>query len=264
MFNKIKLLDQIATQIGLFGVNQGNETLMDYVDLNCGAIPEGEFETVIDLSAPHQFLQMYMQIAEKRFAFTCTELLKMNPGYIVALKDFLRRTGCELNSEKVETALQAFEKMDFYVLDGMPCDETKTIVEKSDEKIIKLILQNTLEVILKSVEMGDISITLSEPNEEYLISRNINGNYFLINISSSSLLLSESDLDCLFDPYKIVDTANRKNLLRAITLACVKNWVQALNGQIWVEFQILKNTGFNILTLSFIAGNFVSTDTKSE
>lgn len=142
-FNKIKLLDQIATQIGLFGVNQGNETLMDYVDLNCGAIPEGEFETVIDLSAPHQFLQMYMQIAEKRFAFTCTELLKMNPGYMVALKDFLRRTGCELNSEKVETALQAFEKMDFYVLDGMPCDETKTIVEKSDEKITWKISMDT-------------------------------------------------------------------------------------------------------------------------
>ncbi|MCQ2754036.1 MAG: PAS domain-containing sensor histidine kinase [bacterium] len=117
----------------------------------------------------------------------------------------------------------------------------------SDENIIKLILQNVMEVILKSVEMGEVTITLAIPNEEYLQAKNLQGNYFIINISSSALLLSENDLDCLFDPYKIIDTANRKNLLRAIVLACVKNWVQALNGQIWVESQILKNTGFNIL-----------------
>lgn len=126
--------------------------------------------------------------------------------------------------------------------DGMK----KTII--SDEEIIKTILQNILEVILKSVDMGDISIRLSVPDEEFLNSKNLTGtDYILISVSSSSLLLSESDLESMFDPYMIVDTSNKKNVLRAMTLACVKNLVQNLRGTVWVESQILKNTSFNII-----------------
>lgn len=118
----------------------------------------------------------------------------------------------------------------------------------SDEEIIKKLLQNVLEVILKSVEMGDITIHLSYPTSEYLTSKSIReGNYFMLSVSSSSFLLSENDLESMFDPYKIVDTSNRKNLLRAMILCCVKNLVQILNGTIWVESQILKNTSFNII-----------------
>ena len=122
----------------------------------------------------------------------------------------------------------------------------KTVSTDSD--ILKNIIQDVLEVIFKSVDMGDVDITLTNPTEEYLSERHIvNGNYTLIKISSSALLLSENDLECLFDPYKIVDSTNRKNVLRAIVLASVKNLVASLKGIIWVESQILKNTSFNIL-----------------
>ena len=117
----------------------------------------------------------------------------------------------------------------------------------TDESLVKVILQNILEVILKSVEMGDLSINLMQPTEEFLQSHNITGSFIMLNVQSSSLLLSESDLESLFDPYKIIDSTNRKNLLRAITLATVKNLVQAINGYIWVESKILKSTSFNIL-----------------
>ncbi len=122
----------------------------------------------------------------------------------------------------------------------------KTI--SSDEEVLKNILQDTLEVILKSVDMGEIVINMTTPDEEFLASKNLqNAPYTLISLSSSALLLSENDLECMFDPYKIVDSSNRKNVLRAIVLASVKNMVQSLNGIIWVESQILKNTSFNII-----------------
>lgn len=118
----------------------------------------------------------------------------------------------------------------------------------TDENIIKTIFQNILEVIFKSVEIGEIQINLSIPNDELVSSKNLFGsNFVLVTISSSSMLLSESDLECMFDPYLIIDTSNKKNILRAMTLACVKNLVQTLNGSIWVESKILKNTSFNIL-----------------
>lgn len=122
----------------------------------------------------------------------------------------------------------------------------KTI--STDENILKNILQDVLEVILKSIDMGDVSINLYTPDEEFIASKNLaSAQYTMISLSTTALLLSENDLECMFDPYKIIDSSNRKNVLRAIVLASVKNLVQSLNGTIWVESQILKNTSFNII-----------------
>lgn len=118
----------------------------------------------------------------------------------------------------------------------------------TDSDILKLILQDLLEVVLKSVDMGEVAITLSTPDEEFIASKNLPKNaYTMISVSSSALLLTENDLECMFDPYKIVDSTNRKNVLRAIVLSSVKNMVQTLYGLIWVESQILKSTSFNII-----------------
>ena len=125
-------------------------------------------------------------------------------------------------------------------------DFKKTI--STDEKILKNILQDVLEIILKSVDMGEVAITLSNPNDEFISSKNLApAQYTMISLSTSALLLSENDLECMFDPYTILDSTNRKNVLRAIVLASVKNLVQSLNGIVWVESQILKNTSFNII-----------------
>ena len=122
----------------------------------------------------------------------------------------------------------------------------KTI--STDENILKNILQDVLEVILKSIDMGEVSINLYTPDEEFIASKNLApAQYTMITLSTTALLLSENDLECMFDPYKIVDSSNRKNVLRAIVLASVKNLVQSLNGTIWIESQILKNTSFNII-----------------
>ena len=122
----------------------------------------------------------------------------------------------------------------------------KTI--SSDQEILKNVLQNLMEVILKSVDSGDVSINISNTTAEFIESKNLReGNYIMISLTTTSMLLSENDLECMFDPYRIVDSTNRKNVIRAIVLASVKNLVQSLGGIIWVESQILKNTSFNII-----------------
>jgi signal transduction histidine kinase len=117
-----------------------------------------------------------------------------------------------------------------------------------DEGRIKNIVQNIFEVILRSVDMGDIDVNILTPDEELLKSKNLlPRNYIMLSIASNSLLLSESDLDMMFEPYKIIDSPNRKNIVRAMTLAEVRNVVQSLGGIIWIESKILKNTIFNII-----------------
>lgn len=126
-------------------------------------------------------------------------------------------------------------------------DEFKKTIS-TDEEILKNILQDILEIILKSVDMGEVGIILSNPDDEFISSKNLApAQYTMISLSTSALLLSENDLECMFDPYTILDSTNRKNVLRAIVLASVKNLVQSLNGIVWVESQILKNTSFNII-----------------
>ncbi len=118
----------------------------------------------------------------------------------------------------------------------------------TDSEILKNIIQDLLEVVLKSVDMGDLTICLSDLTEEEISAKGLPSTaYAKISMSSSALLLSENDLECMFDPYKILDSVNRKNVLRAIVLASVKNLVKSLNGMVWIESQILKSTSLNVI-----------------
>lgn len=134
-FNRIMLLDEITNQLVAFGMNSGDEKFADYVDLNCGAIPQGRYDQIIDPQAPQQFLALYTQIADKRFAFAVNRLLDLNPSLKEPLIDFCRRSGQALNLPIVENAEQAFCSYCDLVLDGMPSEQTKEILEKSEFKI---------------------------------------------------------------------------------------------------------------------------------
>ncbi len=134
-FNKIKLLDSIANSLVSYGVNSGNIQLGDYVDLNCGAVPEGEFSQIIDPEAPHQFLSLYTTIAEKRFAFAVTELIRMNPALEKSIEDFMFSVGKDMGITGICSAEQAFEVVKSMVLDGMPCDETKKVTVCGPDKV---------------------------------------------------------------------------------------------------------------------------------
>lgn len=135
-FNKIRLLDDIANHIGAYGVQCGFKTLLDDTDMNCGAVPQGEYEQVIDPSASEQFISLYTQIAENRFAFVVTALLKANPAFMNILVEFCSRTGRELGVAGAENIRKAYEVIQEIILDGMPRDKTREIISEDDDKIV--------------------------------------------------------------------------------------------------------------------------------
>ena len=179
-----------------------------------------------------------MYFTDKLLELSRTELLEANV-------DFKTFEIANLVNSVVKYNEQLYKGKEFKWTILTDENHKNTIV--TDENILRNIIQGILEVILKSVDIGEISITISEPTDEILSAKSLNGDFTMISIKSSSLLLSENDLESMFDPYKIIDSPNRKNLLRAMTLASVKNLVQLLKGQIWVESLLLKNTSFNIL-----------------
>jgi len=141
-FIRINFTSNMAYDIAAFGESQGMEKLTERLDLTCGAIPSGEYNMVIDPSAPKQFLELYTGIAEYRLAFAVTELLKLNPGYIKPLENYFHDKGKALKADNYPTVKAAFELINFCVLDGMPDIETKQItIDESDKLSWKKLME---------------------------------------------------------------------------------------------------------------------------
>lgn len=156
-FNKIKFLESVADQFASYGVKCGNINLFDYIDMNCGAIPEGAFPQVVDIAAPMQFLDMYTKTAENRFAFAVTELLKMNGAFLEPLKKACFQAGEDIQIHSVKDAEEAFEIYNAFVLDGMVDEQTKEIVVQTDSKIVWKKLSDTHEAAWKKAG-GDLNV----------------------------------------------------------------------------------------------------------
>lgn len=135
-FSKIKLWDEMATDIAYFLLSQGYETIMDKIDLTCGAIPQGEYEQVIDQGAPQQFLTFYTHIAEFRFAVAVTEALKMNKDYWGAIKKYCYDKGKVFRPEKFANIQAAYDLLDCCILDGTGDEDTKKITVAEQDKIV--------------------------------------------------------------------------------------------------------------------------------
>ncbi len=133
LFTKIKILNDMAFDIGNFVENQGVLNFVERLDLTCGAIPPGEYEQIIDQSAPEVFLQLYLHIAEHRFAFAVSEAVKIHPGFMEPIKKYCYDCGKSFKPAKVATVQSAYDLINAFVLDGMPEEETRkfTVVEPS-------------------------------------------------------------------------------------------------------------------------------------
>lgn len=134
-FDKIKLLNSIANVLASFGVDCGNATLMDFIDMNCGAIPDGAYSSVVDSGAEMQFLSLYTQTAEMRFAFAVTQLLKMSGKFMNPIEKFCFDTGKSLEVGEIASVGEAFSAFDSIVLDGLPGEVTRKIESQSDDAI---------------------------------------------------------------------------------------------------------------------------------
>lgn len=142
-FEKIVLLSNMALDIAAFGESQGIFNLVERLDLTCGALPSDQYEQVIDQGAPEPFLELYTRMAEHRFAFAVTELLKLNPAYMTALENYCRDKGKTLKAAKLSTVEAAYELINTSVLDGMPWDDVKNVTVVETNRIVWKKLKET-------------------------------------------------------------------------------------------------------------------------
>lgn len=124
----------------------------------------------------------------------------------------------------------------------------------SEETILKLILQNILETSINSTDIGSIGIKLLHPELEALSKLGLEieedateKSYLLISVTDTGAGISEGDLDVIFEPYAQLDRANKKNIVKSISLATVKHLVKQLKGVVWVESQPMQGSTYNVI-----------------
>lgn len=124
----------------------------------------------------------------------------------------------------------------------------------SEETLLKLILQNIFEASINSTDIGSISINLLHPELESLSKIGIGveedateRSYLLLSVTDTGAGISESDMNNIFEPYAQLDKANKKNIVKSISLATVKQLVKQLNGAVWIESQPMQGTTYNVI-----------------
>jgi signal transduction histidine kinase len=122
----------------------------------------------------------------------------------------------------------------------------RTICQK--EALFKIVINNILESVLRDIDLGEISVTAADADEEFLTSRNIPiSQSVLITISSNSVVIFETELATLFNPYAVVDSSNKRTISRAIALGTASDIIKQLGGVVWAEILPMKGLVFNIV-----------------
>lgn len=124
----------------------------------------------------------------------------------------------------------------------------------SEENVFKIIFQNILETSLNSTDIGSINIKVYHPDLEFVSRQNIevptsatDKSYLMLNVSDTGAGIAENDLGIIFEPYAQLDRPSKKNIVKSISLASVKNLVKYLKGTVWVESEPMQGTTYNVI-----------------
>lgn len=135
--------------------------------------------------------------------------------------------------------------------------DTEEIVKRtvfSDEETLKIIIQNIIETSMNATDIGSINVKVSHPELDFVSEKGIlvaenatDKSYLLLTISDTGAGIAESDLEVVFEPYAQLDRPNKKNIVRSISLASVKNLVKYLKGAVWVQSEPMQGATYSVI-----------------
>ena len=155
-FVKIYRLDEATQKIIEIGEDVGVADLKEKADAACGTLPVGTFEEVVDLSEAHKSLTRLMNIAKQRFAYAVTLVLSEKPDCRTAIMLVADEMGKAVKTPADLTKADVYGWIADNVLDGMPCDKTKAVIENG-ETLKWLWLEDTYKSFFDAIK-GDVNV----------------------------------------------------------------------------------------------------------
>lgn len=124
----------------------------------------------------------------------------------------------------------------------------------ADENALKTILDNLVEIAIKSTYLGNITVRLLHPDLEFVRGLDIEcpetateKSFTQFTITDTGSGLSDSEKEYIFDPYYQIESGNKKNIAKSLTLFIDKALVKGLRGKLWVESEAMQGTSFTLI-----------------
>ena len=145
LFNKIVWFEGLEKEvIGLAkSENLNIDAISDEITKKYGdMLPNKPLEEMIDTGNIHGWLQEKISLAEGRMAAWTFKILENDKASLSKLENIYIEQGIKAgnevkdNSEQIENAVDIFNKINDYILDGMPCDRVNEVIV-SEENIVK-------------------------------------------------------------------------------------------------------------------------------
>ena len=130
LYNKITLQNKIVNTI----IKQLNlENIESELCKNYGLIEEKPLEQIINTENIHGWLQEKVDIVENRLAYVVELALDKNQDNLNKIQKIFFDFGANIKIEgNKDDASVIFKTIEDSILDGMPCDRTKKVIEKNE------------------------------------------------------------------------------------------------------------------------------------
>ena len=145
LFNKVVWFEGLEEEvIGLAkSENLNIDAISDEITKKYGdMLPNKPLEEMIDTGNIHGWLQEKISLAEGRMAAWTFKILENDKASLSKLENIYIEQGIKAgnevkdSSEQIENAVDIFNKINDYILDGMPCDRVNEVIT-SEENIVK-------------------------------------------------------------------------------------------------------------------------------
>lgn len=144
LFNKIHWFEGLEEEIIKVADKEGLdiEKLSSEINLKYGhKLPDKKLEDMIDTDNIHGWLQSKIHSSEGRMAALTRIVLKNNEDAIKELENVYMNQGIKAAKEvriskTLTNAVEIYNSVNNYILDGMPCDRVNEIIT-SDEEIVE-------------------------------------------------------------------------------------------------------------------------------
>lgn len=144
LFNKIVWFEDLEEEIINLAEKEGLDVDTLSIEINNkygGRLPKLPLEEMIDTSNIHGWLQEKIHSAEYRLATWAVKILEKE-GSQEKLEDLYIKQGLKTANEFIESgkllnnAVDIFNAVNDYILDGMPCDRVNEVLSQEEDKVL--------------------------------------------------------------------------------------------------------------------------------
>lgn len=164
LFNKILWFEGLENEIITLAKNEGldiDKLSKEICDKYGEKTPKLALEEMIDTTNIHGWLQEKINSAEGRMASWTTKILKNNSDVTPKMESIYINQGIKAAQEVKEngmecsTAVDIFNSINDYILDGMPCDRVNEVII-SEENIVEWKRRICVHENIWNKEHGDV------------------------------------------------------------------------------------------------------------